>query len=116
MDALTRRVAARDAHPSTLARRLAWFGSAYGGHLLAAAVAIYVIYAASTLGFTPERFLRGLEHGSVTRLAGPYIVSGGWWASEVHREYHYAETRRGECLWVYYDRHRRRWFLHGLFA
>ena len=59
--------------------------------------------------------LRGLEHGSVTRLAGPYILSGGWWAAnEVHREYHYAETRRGECLWVYYDRHRRRWFLHGV--
>ena len=73
MDALTRRVAARDAHPSTLARRLAWFGSAYGGHLLAAAVAIYVIYAASTLGFTPERFLRGLEHGRtfVARLFPP---------------------------------------------
>jgi protein ImuB len=57
--------------------------------------------------------LRGLEHGSVIRLCGPYIVSGGWWASEVHREYHYADTRRGECLWVFYDRHRRRWFLQG---
>jgi protein ImuB len=61
--------------------------------------------------------LRGLEHGSVTRLAGPYIVSGAWWARElameIHREYHFAETRRGECLWVFYDRQRRRWFLHG---
>ncbi len=57
--------------------------------------------------------LRGLEHGAVTRFVGPYIVSGGWWVSEVHREYHFAETRSGECLWVYYDRRRRRWFLHG---
>jgi protein ImuB len=57
--------------------------------------------------------LRGLEAGPVTKIVGPYIVSGGWWASEVHREYHFAETRRGECLWVYFDRRRRRWFLHG---
>jgi protein ImuB len=58
--------------------------------------------------------LRGLEHGPVTRLVGPFIVSGGWWAGEVHREYAYAFTRRGDCLWVYYDRRRRRWLLHGL--
>jgi protein ImuB len=57
--------------------------------------------------------LRGLESGPVTKIVGPFIVSGGWWASEVHREYHFAETRRGECLWVYFDRRRRRWFLHG---
>jgi protein ImuB len=31
----------------------------------------------------------------------------------VHREYHFAETHRGDCLWVYYDRARRRWFQHG---
>lgn len=57
--------------------------------------------------------LRGLEHGPVSRIVGPYIVSGGWWRSEIHREYHFAETRAGACLWVFYDRRRRRWFLHG---
>jgi protein ImuB len=59
--------------------------------------------------------LSGLEHGAVERLLGPYVVSGGWWASspEVHREYHFAELRRGDCLWVYYDRNRRRWFWQG---
>jgi protein ImuB len=57
--------------------------------------------------------LSGLAHGAVVRIVGPYVVSGGWWASEIHREYHFAETRRGDCLWVYYDRGRRRWFLHG---
>ncbi len=58
--------------------------------------------------------LSGLEHGAVVRIHGPYVLSGGWWAShEVHREYHYAELRRGDCLWVYFDRHRRRWFWHG---
>ena len=58
--------------------------------------------------------LGGLEHGAVVRIVGPYVISGGWWANhEVHREYHFAELRRGDCLWVYYDRRRRRWLCHG---
>ena len=64
--------------------------------------------------------LSGLEHGAVVRIVGPYIVSGGWWTHgagatvpETHREYHYAELRRGDLLWVYYDRHRRRWYRQG---
>jgi protein ImuB len=55
----------------------------------------------------------GVEGGAVTDLWGPYIVSGGWWRREVHREYYFARTKRGDLLWVYYDRVRRRWFLHG---
>ena len=57
--------------------------------------------------------LRGLKQGPVVRVLGPYIVSGGWWQRTVHREYHFAETQKGELLWVYYDRARRRWFLQG---
>jgi protein ImuB len=59
--------------------------------------------------------LSGLEHGAVVRILGPYVVSGGWWQQqqELHREYHFAELRRGDCLWVYYDRNRRRWFCQG---
>lgn len=62
----------------------------------------------------PDGWLvRGPEQGPMTRLLGPYTVSGGWWVREVHRDYHYAETQSGDILWVYYDRRRRRWFLHG---
>jgi protein ImuB len=57
--------------------------------------------------------LSGLEQGAVVRIVGPYVVSGGWWAHELHREYHFAELRRGDCLWVYFDRNRRRWFWQG---
>ena len=57
--------------------------------------------------------LSGLEHGAVVRIMGPYIVSGGWWQHELHREYHFAELRRGDCLWVFFDRNRRRWFCQG---
>jgi protein ImuB len=55
----------------------------------------------------------GPKHGPVERLSGPYVISGGWWNREIHRDYYFAETRRGDLLWVYYDRIRRRWFLQG---
>jgi protein ImuB len=57
--------------------------------------------------------LRGLQHGPVIRTQGPHIVSGGWWNRPVHREYHFAETQQGELLWIFYDRVRRKWFMHG---
>jgi protein ImuB len=46
-------------------------------------------------------------------MTGPYVLSGGWWVRPVHREYYYARTERGDLLWVFYDRPRRRWFLQG---
>jgi protein ImuB len=52
------------------------------------------------------------DRSSVT-LHGPHIVSGGWWMREVHRDYYFAETRRGDLLWVFYDPHHRQWFLQG---
>ena len=57
--------------------------------------------------------LRGLEHGPVTRFDGPYVFSGGWWSGGVHRDYYFVNMHRGEVLWVFYDRKRRRWFLEG---
>ena len=55
----------------------------------------------------------GPQYGSIDKLTGPYVFSGGWWNREIQREYYYAETRRGDFLWLYYDRVRRRWFLQG---
>ncbi len=57
--------------------------------------------------------LLGPRYGTVDRLTGPYVFSGGWWHREIQRDYYYAETRRGDLLWIYYDRMRRRWFLQG---
>jgi protein ImuB len=65
------------------------------------------------LGRDDGWLLSGLEQGAVLRILGPYVVSGGWWTHELYREYHFAELRRGDCLWVYYDRNRRRWFWQG---
>lgn len=54
--------------------------------------------------------LSGPQHGSVSHITGPYILSGGWWSPhELHREYHFAELTPGNYLWVFYDRPRTRW-------
>ncbi len=55
----------------------------------------------------------GVHCGAVVRLIGPHVIDGGWWIRAVHREYHFAETQRGDLLWIFHDRLRRRWFLHG---
>lgn len=57
--------------------------------------------------------LGGLTRGPVAQLSGPYRLTGGWWRSGLDRDYYFAEMHRGEILWVYYDRQRRRWFLQG---
>jgi protein ImuB len=57
--------------------------------------------------------LLGMGHAPFTRILGPYVVSGGWWVREIYREYHFAETEHGKIVWVYFDKRRRRWFVHG---
>lgn len=62
----------------------------------------------------PEAWLdREMGVGAVTGLTGPYRISGGWWVRTVERDYYYVDTHRGDLLWVFYDRRRRRWFWHG---
>jgi len=59
----------------------------------------------------PEAWLG--HHGTVQQMLGPYRTSGGWWTRRRERDYYFIETQRGEVLWAFYDRPRRRWFLHG---
>jgi protein ImuB len=56
----------------------------------------------------------GVDAGSFVRLFGPYRISGGWWARTVERDYYYGETDRRSLLWLFFDRLRRRWYLHGI--
>ena len=59
------------------------------------------------------RLARNSETGDLRELAGPYLVSGGWWRTAVHREYYFARMGDGDLLWIYYDRRRRRWRWQG---
>jgi protein ImuB len=56
---------------------------------------------------------RGADAGPFVDQVGPYVISGGWWVHPIHREYYFAQARRGDVLWIYYDRQRQRWFLQG---
>lgn len=53
------------------------------------------------------------RQGAVSRLWGPYRVTGGWWSREVRRDYWFVETERGDLLWVFYDGVRRLWYWQG---
>ncbi len=53
------------------------------------------------------------DAGPIADRVGPYVISGGWWVHPIHRDYYFARARRGDLLWIYYDRQRRRWLLQG---
>ena len=53
-------------------------------------------------------------HGTAKNVVGPDRIAGGWWAHPVERDYYVVETSTGELLWVYHDKQRRRWLLHGV--
>jgi protein ImuB len=52
--------------------------------------------------------------GSMENVYGPYRVAGGWWKRRVERDYYFLETPEHQILWLYYDRPRDVWILHGI--
>jgi protein ImuB len=58
---------------------------------------------------------RDPAQGPIVAVHGPFTVAGGWWLEgpEVHRDYHLVETKRGDILWIFHDRRRRRWLEEG---
>ncbi|MEZ5962520.1 MAG: DNA polymerase Y family protein [Planctomycetota bacterium] len=58
-------------------------------------------------------FVGRLNFGPVQNMLGPHVIAGGWWRRELHREYYFAQTRRGDLVWIFHDRIRRRWCTHG---
>ncbi len=58
------------------------------------------------------------EVGEFADVAGPHVISGGWWTGDdrrggVYREYHFALNAHGRLLWLYYDHAREHWFAQG---
>jgi protein ImuB len=62
----------------------------------------------------PEAWLGA--HGAITAMLGPSRISDGWWSERgtAERDYYFVETQQGKLLWMFYDRARRKWFLHGV--
>lgn len=57
--------------------------------------------------------VKGVAAGPAIDTQGPFTVSGGWWVREVRRDYYFVQLQNDELLWIFFDRHRRKWFLHG---
>jgi protein ImuB len=50
-------------------------------------------------------------------LQGPERIESGWWDGKgVARDYYVARPSHGIRLWVFQERHSKRWFVHGVFA
>jgi phosphonate transport system permease protein len=84
MDALTRRAAGAAAFPAEWGPRIRWALDRHGSRVAGVGLALYVLYAASVLGFTPARFWAGLAHGQsfLARLFPPDFASR--WADIQH--------------------------------
>jgi protein ImuB len=55
-------------------------------------------------------------NGPLDVLHGPERIEDQWWTTPVSRDYYIAQTHQKQPVWIYQDRHNRRWYLHGLFA
>ncbi len=55
--------------------------------------------------------------GKLERETGPERIESGWWdGADVARDYYRMRARDGAELWVFHDRSRGGWYLHGHFA
>lgn len=55
-------------------------------------------------------------NGLLHVLYGPERIEDQWWSTPVSRDYYIAYTPQKQPVWIYQDRHNRRWYLHGFFA
>jgi protein ImuB len=69
--------------------------------------------AVHSVGYSKKFCVADGAKGFFYNIRGPYILSGGWWHQEIHREYYFAQNDKGRVLWIYRDRKRARWYLHG---
>ncbi len=65
-----------------------------------------------------EEYTGQPSQGGPLRLSAyPERIEAGWWEGrEQSRDYYIAENLAGERLWIYLDRRRGGWYLHGLFG
>jgi protein ImuB len=61
----------------------------------------------------PPLLSKSFLETSAQRKLGPYVLSGGWWAGGVQRDYYFVHTHSDSVWWVYYDHRRERYFLQG---
>ncbi|MFN0056223.1 MAG: hypothetical protein ACKV0T_29100 [Planctomycetales bacterium] len=64
----------------------------------------------------PLRFRWEQEDHVVRASWGPERIETGWWRGpQVRRDYYRVETTTGRRFWLFHERERETWFLHGIF-
>jgi protein ImuB len=59
---------------------------------------------------------RGLYYrGYLTLLSGPERVQSHWWDTPCGRDYYVAQRTDHARLWIFFDVHKKAWFVHGVF-
>src|SRR5262249_23112353 len=85
----------------------------YPVELLAKPLAIHV----TTVNEAPCRLAYGQRSYAIVSAWGPQRVDTGWWRGHgIHRDYYRVGTDAGERFWLFRDRTRGTWFLHGIYA
>ncbi|MFU8763461.1 MAG: Y-family DNA polymerase [Haliea sp.] len=66
----------------------------------------------------PVRQDQGQLHwqGPLQLMTGPERIEDNWWQEPASRDYYIARCPRGQYYWLFHDRLRRQWYIHGLFA
>jgi len=54
--------------------------------------------------------------GPLFLIHGPNRLSSQWWLRLQSRDYFIARQKSGRLLWIFFDRVKKHWFLHGLFG
>ena len=57
-----------------------------------------------------------LDGETLRQVHGPVRKVSHWWSEFHSRDYFISRGTSGELVWVFYDRVKKRWFLHGRFA
>ena len=55
-------------------------------------------------------------NGPLTLRHGPERIEDNWWQRPISRDYYIATDPQGQPLWLFQDRHNRRWYVHGVMA
>lgn len=71
----------------------------------------------------PTRLLRQPRRMPIEELQRLHILTGhpierfesGWWESGTKRDYYFAVSPKGQCLWIYQDLENQEYYLHGYF-
>lgn len=54
--------------------------------------------------------------GRITLIAGPERIQGNWWREPSARDYFIGLRQDQQRLWLFWDLHKRQWFVQGFFS